>query len=170
MKKLFDEALKITKELGNVIFIGALATHVYTKSGRDSKDLDFVVESPISDEDLIAKGYHKSMTGKQPWFTPRGFKIDIYSGDIPGVSHEALVKYAIQLPVDKKGIIRVMGLEALVVAKHRAARDQDIEDLRNIAQSKFKEIKWDVIDAITNDSFKTANIRKDMEFLLKSQV
>jgi len=168
LKKLLNEAVEITKELGNVIFIGALATFVYTKSGRDSQDLDFVLENPVTDEELIEKGYRKSLTGKQPWFTPRGFKIDIYAGDIPGVSHDAIVKYATAFQVGKKGTIRVIGLEPLVVAKHKASRDQDIDDLGNIAQSKLKEIKWDVIEDITNDSFLVVNIRRDMEFLSKS--
>lgn len=169
MKKLLNEAVEITKELGDVIFIGALATFVYTKSGRDSQDLDFVVENPVTDDELIEKGYSKSLTGKQPWFTPRGLKIDIYTGDIPGVSHDAIVKYATAFQVGKKGRIRVIGLEPLVVAKHKASRDQDIDDLRNIAQSKLKEIKWDIIEAITNDSFLVGNIRRDMEFLSKSE-
>lgn len=168
MNKLLNEALEITKELGDVIFIGALATYLHTKSRRDSQDLDFVVPSPVSDDQLLAKKYQKSPAGKQPWFTPRGVKIDIYTKDIPGVSFGAIVKYSMTFPVGKKGSIRALGLEPLVVAKHTAQRDQDIEDLQSIAKSRLKEISWDVVESITGDKYKTSLIRNDLEFLAKS--
>ena len=133
-------AYKITQGFGDVIFIGALATYLHTKNRRDSQDLDFVVLNPISDEVLLGKKYQKSLAGKQPWFTPRGVKIDIYIRDIPGVSFEAIVKYSKEFPVGKKGSIRVLGLEPLLVAKHTAQSDQDIE-----GSSKYrkKQIKRD---------------------------
>lgn len=168
MNSPLNEALKIAQELGDVIFIGALATYLHTKNRRDSQDLDFVVTSPISDKELLDKKYQKSLTGKQPWFTPRGVKIDIYTRDIPGVSFEAIVKYSKEFPVGKRGSIRVLGLEPLVVAKHTAQRDQDIEDLQSIAKSKLKEINWDVVQSITCDKYKTELIKKDLEFLAKS--
>lgn len=168
MNKLLREALRITQELGDVIFIGALATYFYTKNKRDSQDLDFVVQSPISDEELLAKKYTKSLTGKQPWFTPRGIKIDIYTRDIPGVSLKSIVKHFKEFSVGNKGSIRVLGLEPLVVAKHTAQRDQDVEDLQSIAKSKLKEIDWDVVQSITGDKYKTELIKKDLEFLAKS--
>jgi len=167
LNKLLNEALKITQELGDVIFIGALATYLHAKNPRDSQDLDFVVPRPIPDEQLLAKKYLKSMTGKQPWHSPRGIKIDIYTRDIPGVPFEAMVKYSKKFQVGKKGQIRVIGLEPLVVAKHTAQRDQDIEDLRYIAKSRLKVIDWNIVQYITNDKYKTGLIRKDLEFLAK---
>ena len=157
----------MTKELGDVIFIGALATYMYTKSGRDSQDLDFVTEKPLSDDELLSKDYKKSITGKQPWFSPRGTKIDIYTSDISGVSFDWVVKNSKKFPVGKKGSIRILGLESLIIAKHKAARDQDIEDLRNIAQRKLGEIDWSMVRQITGDQFMADNIRRDMEFLSK---
>ena len=167
MNRLANEAVVITKELGDVIFIGALATYMYTKSGRDSQDLDFVTEKPLSDDELLSKGYKKSITGKQPWFSPRGIKIDIYTSDIPGVSFGWIVKNSRKFSVGKKGSIRILGLESLIIAKHKAARDQDIEDLRNIAQRKLGEIDWSMVRQITGDQFMADNIRRDMEFLSK---
>ena len=167
MKKLVNEALEITKELGDMIFIGALAVYVHTKNARDSQDIDFVVENLISDEELIVKGYKKSMTGKQPWFTPRGLKIDIFTGDIPGVKFGDIVKHAKNFSIGNKGSIRVIGLECLIAAKHEAERPQDVEDLENIAHRKINEIDWGIMQQITNDEFKTNKIRKDMEFLSK---
>lgn len=167
MNKLDNEAVEITKELGDVIFIGALATYMHTKSGRDSQDLDFVTEKQFSDDELVSKGYKKSMTGKQPWFSPRGFKIDIYTSDIPGVSFGWIVKNSKKFPVGKRDSIRILGLESLIVAKHKAARDQDIEDLRNISQRKLDEIDWNTVRQITGNQFATDNIRRDMELLSK---
>lgn len=69
LKQLVSEALEITKELGDVVFIGALATHMHTKTARDSQDIDFIVTKPIPEKILENKGYKKSQTGKQPWFT-----------------------------------------------------------------------------------------------------
>ncbi len=76
------------------------------------------------------------------------------------------VKNSRKFPVGKRASIRVLGLESLVVAKHKAARDQDIEDLGNIAQ-RIGEIDWNTVRQITGDQFMTDNIRRDMEFLSK---
>jgi hypothetical protein len=165
LNRLANEAAAITKELGDVIFIGALATHIYTKSGRDSQDLDFVTKEQLSDDQLLSKGYKKSITGKQPWFSPRGIKIDIYTSDIPGIPFDWIVKNSSKFPVGKKGSIRVLGLESLIIAKHKAARDQDIEDLRSIAQKKLGEIDWNLVRQITGDQFMTDSIRRDMKLL-----
>jgi predicted nucleotidyltransferase len=167
LNKLLNESLKITQELGDVIFIGALAVYAHTKKARDSQDIDFVIQKPISDEYMLSKHYYKSMTGKQPWFTPRGIKIDIYTRDIPGVPFGAIVKYSKKFPVGKKGSIRVIGLEALVVAKHTAQREQDSDDLRNIAKNRLDDIDWKVIQSITNDEYKTSLIKRDMVFFAK---
>lgn len=164
MKNLANEAAAIAKELGGIIFIGAVATYMHTKNTRDSRDLDFVVKTMPADDELISKGYKRSIAGKQPWFSPRGFKIDIFTGDIPGVSFDWIVKNSKEFPVGKKRTIRVLGLESLIVAKHKAGRDQDVEDLKSIAQSKL-EIDWNAVQKITQDQFKTQQIRKDMEFL-----
>ena len=138
------------------------------KGEKGSYSERIITISTGSDEELIAKKYTKSLTGKQPWFTPRGVKIDIYTRDIPGVSLEAIVKHSKEFPVGNKGSIRVLGLEPLVVAKHTAQRDQDVEDLQSIAKSKLKEIDWNVVQSITGDKYKTELMKKDLEFLAKS--
>ncbi|MCI4433237.1 MAG: nucleotidyltransferase [Nitrosopumilus sp.] len=168
MNNLVNEALQITKELGDVIFIGALATYMHTKNTRDSRDIDFVVENQIPDDELISKNYHKSMTGKQPWFTPRGFKIDIYTRGIPGVSLDKIIENSKKFTIKNKGEIRVLGLESLIIAKHKAARDQDIEDLKNIAMHRLSQVDWGVVQEIINDEFTTKQIKTDMKFLSKN--
>lgn len=141
---------------------------MHTKGGRNSQDLDFVTKTPLSDEELLSKGYKKSITGKQPWFSPRGIKIDIFTGNIPGVAFDWIVKNSKKFPVGKNGNVWVLGLESFVAAKYNAARDQDIEDLRNIVRNKLEEIDWNLVRQITGDQFMTDNIRRDMELLSKN--
>ena len=141
---------------------------MHTKNSRDSQDVDFVVERPISDEELIAKGYKKSITGKQPWFTPRGIKIDIHCAEIPGVSYDWIVKNSKTHALGSKYFIRILGLESLIVAKHKAGRDQDVEDLTNIAKRKYRDINWDLFKQITGDQFTADKIKRDMNFLYQS--
>ncbi len=168
MNQLAREALAITQDLGDVIFIGTLATYMHTKNRRNSQDIDFVVKTPISDDALISKGYKKSITGKQPWFSPRGIKIDIYHGDIPGVSYPWVMKNSVTHSVNTTESLRTLGLESLVIAKHKASRDQDVEDLTDIAKRRYKDIDWNVVEQITGDQFVAQQIQQDMEFLYKS--
>ncbi len=116
---------------------------------------------------MISRGYRKFMTGKQPWFTPRGIKIDIYTGSIPGVTFDAIIKNSKTITVGNKGTLRILGLESLMVAKHTAQRDQDARDLRNIAKTKL-DIDWNVIQSITGGEFKTSLIKRELEFLAKT--
>jgi len=49
-----EEAVLITKDLGDVTFVGAVAVFLHTKKSRESKDLDFVVAEQITREHLIS--------------------------------------------------------------------------------------------------------------------
>lgn len=66
---LEQEALKITSELGGVVFIGAVAVLLHTKGSRESKDLDFAVTTKLSDEFLEGKTYSKhEEIGIESWY------------------------------------------------------------------------------------------------------
>jgi len=78
-----------------------------------------------------------------------------------------IIKNAVTFPVGNRGSIKVMGLECLVITKHKAGREQDSEDLQNIAMRKFNQIDWNIVQSVTQDDFITSNIRRDMEFLSK---
>lgn len=49
-------------------------------------------------------------------------------------------------------VIRFANLEILLVLKYRAGRDQDVEDLQLLAQRKFQEIRWNVVQELTSDT------------------
>lgn len=106
-------------------------------------------------------GYHRSTHGKQPRFTPRGFKIDVYTDGLPGVSHPDRIRNARIIPVGKKGGIRVASLEALIASKFRAGREQDVEDLMSIAQHSIRDADWDGIKKITGNNFRARQIKAD---------
>lgn len=54
-----------------------------------------------------------------------------------------------------------------MVAKHTAQREQDSDDLRNIAKNRLDDIDWKVIQSITGDEYKTSLIKRDMVFFAK---
>lgn len=79
MKNLIKEALEISQELDGVIFVGAIARYFHTKILRESEDIDIVMVTPITDEELDARGYKTRREGrKEVTRTPRGVKVDIY--------------------------------------------------------------------------------------------
>jgi len=170
LKPLVREAALVTKDLGQVVFIGSIARYFHTKDYRESQDLDFVMATPLTEEELFEKGYRKfNENRKEVWRTPRGIKIDMYTSDVGGISSETLIKTAKQFDADKKGNkLSVMSLECLVISKHRAQRDQDIADLKMIAHRKLGEIDWNLIREISGDETEYKSIKIDMEFLAKS--
>lgn len=169
MKPLVRESLLITKDLGNVIFIGAVARYFHTSLLRESQDIDFALEKPLSKKELNDKGYNQfPRNGKLEWFTPRGMKIDMYTKDVSGVPIDMIIKTSKNFTVGRTGdMVRVMGLEPLIVAKHRAQRDADIEDLQALAKSRFKEIRWDVLEAVTKDRHEFDTVKTTMTYLSK---
>ena len=122
LKPVVREALAITKELDGVIFIGAIARYFHTNSLRESQDIDFALEKPISEKELHDKKYNQfPKNGKMVWYTPRGIKIDIYTRDVSEIPIKNIIKTSKNFPVGKDGeIVRVIGLEALIIAKNRA--------------------------------------------------
>ena len=171
MKPLVNEALEISKELGDVIFIGAIARYLYTKDLRESQDLDFAMEKPVSNEELWNLNYKNEFrNGKEIWYTPRGIKIDRYTKDVSKIPLKLIVENSKYIQVSKKGEkIRTMGLESLIVAKHRAGREQDSEDLSAIAHTKYNEIKWEILREIAGDEHEYNQIKSDMSYLAKSR-
>lgn len=79
MNPLIPEAAAITKDLGDITFIGAVAVLLHVGRGRESQDLDFVILTPLTKEELEEKGYFTRIeNGEEVTRTPRGYKIDIY--------------------------------------------------------------------------------------------
>ncbi len=163
MNPLIREALEITKELGAVTFIGAIAIYLHTNTGRRSQDLDFAVAPEIPRDTMIDKRY-KIVNDK--WYSPRGYRIDIYTRDIGEIPISIIIDTAREVKVDKKGsILRVANLEVMIVAKHRASRPQDIDDLRVIAKERYSDIDWRAIESLAKQPIEYQNIKTSIETL-----
>jgi hypothetical protein len=164
--ELVREAIRITKDLVHVVFIGAVAVYLHTNIGRESRDLDFVVASNITNEELDKKKYYIfSENGKDRRYSPRHYKVDIFTDDVNDIP----VKTIIQTGVDKKGI-KVASLEVLIITKHRASRPsrpQDTDDLRDIASTKYSMIDWEKLRTLVNDKHKFDMIKMTMSALKK---
>lgn len=57
MHPLIQEAIRITEDLGDVIFVGAVGIFLQTKATRESQDLDFAVAKELPAELLDEKRY-----------------------------------------------------------------------------------------------------------------
>jgi hypothetical protein len=162
--ELIREAIKITNDLVHVVFIGAVAVYLHTNAGRESRDLDFVVASNITDEELDNKEYYIfSENGKDRRYSPRQYKVDIFRYDVNDIP----IKTIIQTAVDKKGV-KVVSLEVLIVSKHRASkpsRPQDRDDLRDIAVTKYNVIDWEKLRTLVNDNHEFDMIKMTMSTL-----
>ena len=131
---------------------------------RESEDIDFAITKPITNEELDAKGYKTRLEGrKEITRTPRGIKIDIFRHDVSGIPMEIIKDTSIKVQ-EGKAKVRVIGLEALLVAKHRAQRDQDIEDIRELVRRKHRQIDFDVLRQITKSDVEYAQIQTAINF------
>lgn len=57
MHPLIQESIKITQDLGDVVFIGAVGIFLQTKTTRESQDLDFATAKELPAELLDEKRY-----------------------------------------------------------------------------------------------------------------
>jgi hypothetical protein len=140
---------------------------LHTKKGRESRDLDFAVAIPLSNQFLEDRGYfvHKEK-GKDVRRTPRGFKIDIYSRDLNGIPVEIIAKTAVEILVNRKKnwTVKASSLEVLLISKHRAGRNQDTYDLKLLAQERFNDINWKTMKGLTMDETEFQAIKTALEF------
>lgn len=169
MHPLIHEALQITKELGPITFVGAVAVLLHTKNTRESRDLDFAIAKQMTQEELLNKGY-KIVTEnrKEKTYTPRGFKVDIYyDRPLNGIPIKTIIDTSQDFTVDNKGnIVNAIGLEALVLAKFRANRpEQDYPDLKTLAIERRTDIRWDLLESLSGDEYEIASIRKTLDTL-----
>src|SRR2546428_6818765 len=75
---------------------------------------------------------------------PRGIKVDFYTRDVGGIPVPWILKNAVQLRLGEKEI-RVICLEGLILAKHRAGRTTDVADLRQLMIHRGGTIVWDLM-------------------------
>ena len=145
---LEQEAVKITDELGRVVFIGALAVNHYSNY-RTTKDIDLAIASPLDKQKLVRLGYTRWSESKgTSWLSPRGMKVDFYTRDVGGIPVTWILDHAVQVKLGKNKEIRVICLEGLILAKHRAGRTTDIADLRRLLTHRGESIDWNLMAEI----------------------
>ena len=143
---LEQETIKITDELGRVVFVGAFAVNHYSKY-RTTRDIDLAIAAPLNEQKLTRLGYTKWQGSKGSWLTPRGIKVDFYTRDVGGIPVPWILKNAVQL----KKEIKVICLEGLILAKHRAGRTADVADLRQLMIHRGGTVVWDLMEEIATD-------------------
>ena len=143
MMPLIREAIHISRDFRTATFVGAVAVTLHAGEQRQSLDLDFAVAEPITTDEFLNKGYKiDQQSGKT--FTPRGYKIDVYSErDLNDIPLDYIIKTATAISVSERGAtVNTISLEGLIVAKFRAGRDQDIKDLQRLAIRCGSKINW----------------------------
>ncbi|MCY4491862.1 MAG: nucleotidyltransferase [Thaumarchaeota archaeon] len=166
MKPLIKEAVCISQDLGDVTFVGAVAVMLHTGEQRQSQDLDFVVAKQITVDEFLDKGYKIDLQGKK--FTPRNYKVDVYhERNLNGIPLDYIIRTATAIPVDKKGTtVNTISLEGLIIAKYRAGRDQDIEDLQRLAVCCSHKINWDEVKCLAKSDTEYSEIEQAISLYL----
>ena len=174
MHPLIQEAIRITQDLGGVVFIGAVGILLQTKVTRESQDLDFAVAKELPAELLDEKQYFtRKIKGKEVWYTPRGYKIDIYTKDVSGIPIDKVIATAKDIEVKREVTVKAASVEVLVVSKFRAAakrKGADDTDIRTLAQRKYKGIDWDLLKTLTMSEIEFLRIRNQMDALHRMQL
>ncbi len=140
-------AVQITKDLKQVVFVGAYAA-IQRGVTRSTRDIDIALATPKTDEEFEKLGYRiYQERGKKIVRTRNGIKIDVYTKNVSGIPVRDI--FASALTVRKAGTaIRIICLEALLLAKMRAGRPQDNEDLRRLCMLRGKTIRWDLVESM----------------------
>jgi hypothetical protein len=115
----------------------------------------------------------RRVKGKEARYTPRGYKIDIYTRDVSSIPISRVVTTAKDIDVGKGVIIKAASVEVLVVSKFRAAakrKGTDDVDIRTLAQRKYKEIDWDVLKSMTESEIEFQRIKDQMDALYRTQL
>ena len=156
---LEQEAVKIADDLGEVVFVGALAVNHYSNY-RTTKDIDLAIASPLDEQKLVRLGYTRWSESKgTSWLSPRGIKVDFYTRDVGRIPVPWILDHAVQVNLGKNKEIRVMCLEGLILAKHRAGRTTDIADLRQLMTRQGRKIDWTLMAEIA-ESLEVAELQK----------
>jgi hypothetical protein len=143
---LEQEAVRITHELGDVVFVGALAVNRYVRF-RQTKDIDLAMAGPLDESKLGRLGYARKGGPSNSWYTPREVQVDIYTRDVGRIPVDWILRTAVSFSVGSNRI-RAFSLEGLMVSKLRAGRSQDVADLRHLAARRGREIRWGVVGEI----------------------
>ena len=164
MSDIINEAYSISKELKDVVMIGAVAVMLHTKRSRTSNDVDVVLVTDVSHDDLIELGYIPIKRKRDSWYSPRGIKVDIYRVDVNGIPVSDIEKTGIIFNANTSKKVRCASLEFLILAKYRSFnasnRPNDREDLKTMVEKCIKKIDWDRLEAFCKDELEYKEIVK----------
>ncbi len=155
---LEQEATKIADELGRVAFVGALAVNHYSRY-RTTRDIDLAIAAPLNEQKLIDLGYTRWPESKgTSWLSPRGIKVDFYTRDVGRIPVSWILDKAVQVKLGRKEI-KVICLEGLILAKHRAGRTTDNADLKQLLTHRGGTISWELMAEIA-EPYEMAELRR----------
>lgn len=117
-------AADITKDLKEVVFVGAYAAIQYGVA-RGTRDIDVALATPLTNKEFERLGYSVFVEGgKKVIRTRHGVKMDVYTKDVGDIPVRRLFETAVTVPAAASKV-RIMCLEALLIAKMRGGRPQD---------------------------------------------
>jgi predicted nucleotidyltransferase len=138
-------ALRVSQDLKQVVFVGAFAVICHIGPYRRTRDIDLALATPLGDQEFESLGYRIFQeSGKKVIRTREGVKLDVYTRDVSGIPVTTVFETAITKRV-RSGEVKVMCLESLLIAKMRAARPQDIEDVQTLCRRLGKTIRWTIV-------------------------
>ncbi len=155
MNQLQHEAIAITKELGDVVFVGAVAVLSYLGwRYRTTRDFDIAMVTKLTKAQLERLGYRTFQEGgKDVVRSPRGYKVDIYTNDVSNISIKIVYNTARKVSVGDH-TIKVASLEVMLIAKLRAmrpTRPQDRDDFNRLCETNGKSVDWNALIDIATE-------------------
>ena len=155
---LEEIAVRVSEDLKDVVFVGAFAVACHIGPYRRTRDIDLALAAPLTDDAFEELGYRIFYeSGKRVIRTREGVKLDVYTRDVSGIPVSVVFRTAVTKRVRSHGI-RVMCVEALLIAKMRASRAQDIEDVQTLCRRLGKRISWEVVDTLAT-SMESAELK-----------
>lgn len=153
-----NEAALVTQELGNVIFIGAVAVILHTGVQRQSADIDFVAMRDITKEEFLDKDYKVDFYSEK-LYTPRGIKIDLYKGrDLAGIPLDYIRNTAVSKYVSGVAV-NIISLEGLIISKYRSGRNIDVNDFKLLMHGCSNQIDWHEIERLVKSDTELLDLK-----------
>jgi len=171
LSNIISEAYAISKDLKDVVMVGAVAVMLQTKRSRTSYDIDVALATDISHDTLIGLGYIPVKGKRDSWDSPRGVKVDIYRNDVSGIPVSEILETCTVLNEKTSKEVKVACLEVLIIAKYRAFnssdRPNDREDLKTIVKKCLNKIDWNRLERLCSTQLEYNEITKMLGNLKK---
>ena len=98
-------AIRISRDLKEVVFVGAFAVICHIGPYRRTRDIDLALATPLSDEEFERLGYRIFREGgKKVIRTKEGVKLDVYTRDVSGIRVPVVFETAVTKRVGSGGV------------------------------------------------------------------